>query len=231
MKTDNKTLTPVFRGSSLFYRNIQQSPRITWAAPLGGEHLGGKVKLEWKTQSPDIENIRYNLHSSKDSGATWQPLAADFEGKTKGESGGADKTGTQAAASWEWDTAKLPDGEYLLKVEGYWFDPLSQEKTSELSRPFFLCNTPPRIEITLWEIKNDRLLVKGFVTSSLAIVSGISCKIEKEEPRNILSADGMYDSTREEFSLDIPLPKAENLEIKVLDEAGNTKSLTRSVKP
>lgn len=230
LSTRKSNVTPSFSSTSIFYRNIQQEPVISLVSPQGGEYLGGKIKVEWKVQARDIANIKYNIFYSGDGGATWQSLASQYDAKGRIEGKATDKSGMESAtASVDWDTANIPDARAIIKIVGYWVS-LASESYPEISKPFFLCNTPPVIEITKWELKEKHLVVTGFVSTKKAMICNISCRVDKEEPNNLLPEKGMYDSNQEMFKIDINLkPGAKALEIKALDEAGNTKTLVRNI--
>jgi hypothetical protein len=230
LRAGGADVSPVFQGISFFYRALDQEPKVEWVTPDGGECLGGKVKLEWKARTPDSEGVSYDLHFSKDKGATWQSLIQGWRSKGEGEGASGQEGRSGQAVSWEWDTSKVADGEHLVRVTAYWYNPGGPDVTVKVSRPFLLCNTPPRIEIVSMEASKDRLLVKGFATSPLAVIYGITWRFDKEPPKPLLPVGGLYDSAREEFVLDIPLPKAAKvIEMKVTDEAGNTGSVSKEL--
>ncbi|MHB8603641.1 MAG: Ig-like domain-containing protein [Thermoplasmatota archaeon] len=75
------------------------APTVAFTAPAAGALLTGKATVSWTTADADGTKPIVILYESPDAGATWHVL---YSGS--------------AATSYAWDTAKLGDGSYSLKV-------------------------------------------------------------------------------------------------------------------
>ncbi len=72
--------SPLLRDVAFYYMPRNQPPRLTLAAPLGGEIWRGTQALKWSAEDPDKDTLTYVVSYSADNGRTWhavgEPLAA-----------------------------------------------------------------------------------------------------------------------------------------------------------
>lgn len=65
---------PSLRDISIAYLPRNQSPRLTLAAPTGGDIIHGSYSLKWSAVDPDKDTLTYEVFYSADGGATWKPV-------------------------------------------------------------------------------------------------------------------------------------------------------------
>jgi hypothetical protein len=75
-------------------------PDVQLVYPKGGERLSDIVTVQWSATDASDPILKIYLYLSDDNGATWNRIAQIFED----------------IREYHWDTTKVPDGEYILKV-------------------------------------------------------------------------------------------------------------------
>jgi hypothetical protein len=106
--------------------------------------------------------------------------------------------------SYEWDTRRVPDGRYLLKIEVS--DCLSRPepevmRREQVTRPFAIDNGRPFFR----EMQHDRQMDGSYVITGVAgdecsPVRSLSVSRNSGEWMPIFPEDGVFDSTKERFS-------------------------------
>lgn len=136
-----------------------------------------------------------------------------------------------------WDTSKLSDGAYLVKVVGS--DRLSNaadDKTGEaVSDQLLVVNQAPRLAafqktVTVKADKSVRL--EGFASHETVGIAGVQFKVGANDWASALATDGIFDSTFEAFIINTqPLPAGQHtIEVKAIDQAGNASTVTVNAK-
>ncbi|MHB0912812.1 MAG: SpoIVB peptidase S55 domain-containing protein [Armatimonadota bacterium] len=138
-------------------------------------------------------------------------------------------------SSFDWDTAKIADGSYLLKVTvtdeaSNPADALTDEAVSE---PVTVCNTAPLVRAfkkTL-VVEDGKASVEGVAQSGLVPISGVQYRIDSGAWAAALAGDRIFDQPFETFNITTKqLAKGKHtLEVQVADEAGNTASTKLTV--
>ncbi len=287
--------SPSLRDVSVYYLPRNQAPKLTLAAPLGGELLRGAASLRWSAIDPEKDTLTYQVSYSADGGRTWIPIgkptpaaaaptspsvtpplplaspgtppaptrssnvedalkrfreqlekdstltavqreekvrqARDmiqrFVQESPGASSAANADGVTRLASAEWDTRKVADGIYLLRVVVS--DAASNPNDSQLdvavSEPVIVSNTPPQLFVfergVVYEA-DRRLVVTGNATGKVSL-KGAQFRFGEGDWSAIDSEDGIWDSAMETFRFVATAPKSgeQMLEIRVIDLAGN----------
>ncbi|HEY0072582.1 MAG TPA: hypothetical protein VGB77_00655, partial [Abditibacteriaceae bacterium] len=157
---------PALARVEILYRARNIAPTITLTNLKGGEFWRAKKKIEWSGKDPDNDSLRYGVQISADNGATWKPLevAKDTE------------------ANYELDTAKWPDGTYVVKVEGNDAvrNPEDPQRDDVISLPFTIDNTAPRLEVAL-AIKDNQLWLSGVALDTLSPIAGAEWRFMPEK--------------------------------------------------
>lgn len=73
---------PGLRDIQIYYMPKNQAPRLTLAAPVGGEIWRGRQTLKWSAQDPDSDTLTYDVEYSADGGRTWKPVGGDADERT-----------------------------------------------------------------------------------------------------------------------------------------------------
>lgn len=66
--------SPALREINIYYLPLNRAPKLTLAAPLGGEIWSGSQNLKWSAVDPDSDTLTYELAYSSDAGRTWKPV-------------------------------------------------------------------------------------------------------------------------------------------------------------
>ncbi len=156
-----------------------------------------------------------------------------------GQDASAERPSKTNDTSRKWDTRKVPDGEYLLKVIAS--DELSNGSralTAEaVSGPVRVCNTKPEVFLfaATAEFSDGRLRrLEGRADGKGAPVAAVEYRVDgKGEWATAEPSDGIFDQEREFFVINIDgaQPGKRSVEVRVKDAAGNTASVTRDVAP
>jgi hypothetical protein len=178
----------------------------------GGEtpRPSSTVKISWRVDNPDQDEMRYRLFYRLDSEVQWRPMLKPSEKLT--------------ATDYSWDTSTLPEGTYRILVEGT--DELSNppervQKHSLASGPVLVDNTPPVFRSL--ELRGRRLT--GEVVDGVGPIARIDVSVAgSDEWRPIFPKDGVFDSPDEAFDTDVSaiVPAGPSIvAVRAYDTAGN----------
>jgi len=222
---ENKS--PILNDLTLFYRDRIMPPSILITSPEGGERWSGKKKIKWLVDTPNQEEIAYDIFYSDDEGKTWKEIKRNILPDIK-DSPAPPKTSTPE--EYEWNTNKLKDGTYIIKIKAYNnLDPADSSLQKEyITKPFIICNTPPEISILSRKSGDDFIEIRGLAKSKMVNITDVSYKIGDKKWYPAIPSDGIYDSPRKEFIIRInyPKPGLQEINIKGTDEAENTTEFT-----
>ena len=150
----------------------------------------------------------------------------ESEPADQGPAGG----GSTKQTSYTWDTTKVPDGNYLLKVVAS--DRVSNATgfmtDEKIIGPIMVANTAPKVEAFSKSLKvsaDGSAYVEGHAKGSVPM-AGVQYKVDNEDWMAAAASDGMFDTLSESFIVTTEsLPKgSHNIEIKAIDAAGNAAS-------
>jgi hypothetical protein len=170
------------------------------------------VKLRWKVDNPDGDELVYRLWLRTLNGAVWRPLAG--LGGVNGE--------PLTKPEWEWNTESLPDGHYVVRVVAS--DERSQPAPRALSfaldsQPMLIDNGRP--EILQWGVRYP--VVSGRIADSASAITAIEMAIDGGEWTLLSPVDGIADERQEQFSITLPrlLPGPHAVAIRATDSNAN----------
>jgi len=213
----------------------------------GGEPSDEEMERQMREEldrHPDLpESVRKQMWDSR---AAFIAKAREREAAARSrreEEAGKDSAPEQPSrtndTSRKWDTRKVADGEYLLKVIAS--DELSNGSRSltaeAISGPLRVCNTRP--EAILFAASagfvDGRLRrLEGRADGRGAPVAAVEYRLDgKGEWATAEPSDGIFDQEREYFVINVSeaAPGKRSVEVRVKDAAGNTASVTREVGP
>ncbi len=202
----------VLHDFTVSYQPMNQRPRITEIQvgddPLGrvarvarGTGAGGTaakprlplVKLRWKVENPDEDELVYRLYV--------RPLRQEREGQTGGEGwlrlGGADPL---TKPEYEWNTESVPDGVYEAKVvvSDERGNAAEQVLTHEmLAPPFVVDNRRPELWVS-YDLKTQR--ITGKAQDAVSPLSELSYAVDGGDFLPVAARDGVIDDLVEEFA-------------------------------
>ncbi|MCX7000277.1 MAG: hypothetical protein NT106_08305 [Candidatus Sumerlaeota bacterium] len=171
-----------------------------------------KVKINWKVNDPEGDQMRYTLYYKGEDEALWKKIEDKLDKNT-----------------YDFSTAPLPDGHYRIKVVAT--DLPSNPKTAAMeseyvSEIFIVDNTPPQFveELTYDRREKNSIVVHAAVEDKLSIISSAQYSVNAGDWFNLLPVDEIFDSERETFSFSLTDLKQEEVTITLMvtDEEGNT---------
>lgn len=171
------------------------------------------LKLTWKVDNPDQDELRYRLSYRLEGQAVWNDLLQPGEVVTKTE--------------YEWDTTTLPEGVYRVRVEA------SDERANPPDRvklhgrdssAILVDNTPPLLRNL--RVAGKRL--SGEASDGLGPIVRIEVALAgSDDFRPLFSSDGVLDEPSEAFDADVSRlvpPRPTLLVVRAYDAAGNAVS-------
>jgi hypothetical protein len=183
--------------------------------PASGGELGkaeSKVKLSWKVDNPDNDQLRYRLWFRFEGSSVWRPMLPSEEVLSK--------------TSYDWDTSGLPEGTYRVKVEAS--DELSNppgtvQRHALESGTVLVDNTPPVFR----QLTVGGQRIRGTAVDGVGPISRIEVSVDPNPSLWIpfFPTDGIFDDPSETFDLDVSslLGGGSRLvAVKVSDAAGNS---------
>ncbi len=227
LRSSNPENTPWLYETALYYRHVSQSALMEFEAPDGAQRWSGSQDVKWKVFVSNPSVMAFDLYHSYDAGDSWEPVKRGILPALEDlQKSAREKSQKPMVMSYKWDTRKVDDDWYLLKVEGYdRTDPENRYLISQVvSKPVMICNTSPEATLTGEELRGELLVVEGFAKSSLVNVKEVHYRIGQGKWNIAFAKDGIFDDTREKFHvyLNPPYPNRFKIEVKVFDEAGNT---------
>lgn len=173
-----------------------------------GEARRNAVKLGWKVDNADGDELRYRLRFRGDGETTWRALLRNQEWLT--------------ATNYEWPTEGLPEGWYRVEVEASDEsanpdDAVTRDRRA--SEPVLVDATAPVVSV---RVENGRVL--GDVRDGASAVLRMELAVDGGEWRPVRCADGVLDERGEAIDLALPagiVPGEHALSVRAYDEAGN----------
>jgi hypothetical protein len=166
------------------------------------------LKLRWKVENPDGDELIYKLWFRREGDSVWRPL------------GGPEPLGKP---EYDWSTDSVPDGRYAIRV---WS---SDEKVTATgaaldhrfeSPPFLVDNTKPEVA----GLAARGGAVTGRVRDAASAISAIEYSVDGGEFRPATVDDGILDERDEAFRIRLPkaLPPGPHLvNVRAWDAADN----------
>ena len=203
----------VLKGVRIIYRRQNRPPAIkSFKVPLvvgnvrklAADKVVAPIQLAWEAKDPDNDNLRYRLWLRRQQSGYWQDLLAGQ---------------VYTLNNFKWDTSRLPDGNYSLKLEAS--DELDNAKpaaATQMVGPLLIDNNPPVVVV---EEKPGEL--HGLVSDDFSCIAQIAYRVQGGEWILLDAEDGIFDTAEEFFKIILPtsLQPGQTLEIKGMDSAGN----------
>jgi len=165
------------------------------------------LKLRWKVENPDGDELNYRLAFRGENDAVWRPL------------GGPDPL---TKTEYDWNTEGLPDGTYVVKVTAS--DERSEPReraldTTFMSSPILVDNRKP--EVLGLAVKYP--YVSGRARDDQSPLVAMEYSIDGGDWQILSAADGICDDLVESFTIKLPtLPSGPHaVAVRVWDSADN----------
>jgi len=222
---------PLLAAAGIFYRFPPRAPELTILSPNVGAAWSGKNEIRWKSSGTDPDQLIFDLEYSLDSGATWQPI---LKGLVPTAASGKGRDPYTRNLEHEWNTRPVADGPCLVRITSRGrLDPNDPGlKREVVSSPFTICNTAPEVYLLSYQYGENLLTIRGVARSALVNLTAVSLKADDGSWVGALPSDGMFDSSREEFTAvaSLPGPGKYTLQVKVKDQAGNSTTLKKKIR-
>ncbi len=167
------------------------------------------LKLRWKTDNPDGDEVIYRLAFRQVGESVWRPLiSASVDWLTKPE--------------YDWNTEGIPDGVYVVRVIAS--DERSQPRDRALvsafeSSPLLVDNGRPVVE----ELTARYPMVTGRAKDDASAITQIEFAVDGGEFQLVSPTDGIADDLTEPFAIRLPAlvrgPHA--IAVRITDSADN----------
>jgi hypothetical protein len=171
-----------------------------------------QVTLNWDVDNPDADKLRYRLYYKRDGHDASLPVLPEHEILDKTEQ--------------RWETVSLPDGYYRVRVEAS--DELSTPapavaKNEATSAPILVDNHAPVIS----DLRLNGSKLGGRAEDALGPIVLLELSIDGGFFRVINSEDGLFDSPREQFSVELNAigPGLHVAAVRATDAARNTSTV------
>jgi hypothetical protein len=216
VKVGFPTAKTVLRDLTIYFQPQNQPPRVTEITV--GDEPGTRrnrsrprspvVKLRWKAENPDDDELTYKLWFREEGELNWKPLGGP-EPLTRTE--------------YDWNTESIPDGNYVVKVVAS--DERANPKEQALehsltSSPFLVDNRKPELS----ELTVNYPFASGRARDSFSPISELAYSIDGGDWQPFSPRDGVLDDPVEEFTVQLPKgisPGAHSLAVRAVDAADN----------
>ena len=157
----------------------------------GDEPAPTEVDLAWEATDPNEDRLTFDLHFRPQSSERMLTLAEDLE-----------------QAKFTWQTRRIPDGWYLVKVtarDALDNPPDMARTASRVSDPILVDHTPPGLQTAVSVHADGSVTITGEVKDARAPVASIAYIANDDERYTpVLPEDLILDSTSEAFEVTVP---------------------------
>jgi sugar lactone lactonase YvrE len=216
---------------SLAYLPQNQRARVTEFTTSDGSASGGAppaagtpvvhahatvLKLRWKVENLDGDELDYRLSFREQNEAGWRPL------------GGPDAL---LKPEYDWNTEGLPDGTYVVRIVTS--DERAQPRerlldSTYLSPPFLVDNRKPDVA----GLAAKYPFVSGRARDAASPITQIEMTVDGAEWHEVAPADGICDDLVEAFTVKLPAlaPGPHDVTVRAWDSADNVGAASITVK-
>jgi hypothetical protein len=216
---------------TLAYLPQNQRARVTEFTSSDGSAAGGTppsagtpvvhahatvLKLRWKIENLDGDELDYRLAFREQNGAVWRPL------------GGPDAL---LKPEYDWNTEGLPDGTYVVRIVTS--DERAQPRerlldSTYLSPPFLVDNRKPEVA----GLAAKYPFVSGRARDAASPITQIEMTVDGAEWHEVAPADGICDDLVEAFTVKLPrlAPGPHDVTVRAWDSADNVGAASITVK-
>ncbi|MCF6158331.1 MAG: hypothetical protein E3K32_07130 [wastewater metagenome] len=167
--------------------------------------------IHWEVKDPNNDTLQLVLYYKGTDEKAWKMLDKNTEKK----------------GFYIWDTLRLPDGEYHIRLvvsDEPDNPPETALRTEDITQPVMVDNSRPVIEsIQVVNKPDDRYVISGTAKDSYSNIARVQYTIDGQEWISAFPLDGIFDSTEEPFQITTKALPHDNytLIINVFDSEGN----------
>jgi outer membrane protein assembly factor BamB len=158
-------------------------------ARSGEDGASSLYKLEWKTDNPDGDRLRYRLYYRSEARPSWRPIVREGEVLTRPQ--------------YDWNTDGVPDGYYRLRVDASdeLDNPASATRVQQSeSEPFLIDNHPPHV----YDLRFANGKLTGIARDSQGPISRLEYTENGQDWQPLRPRDDLLDTREEPFELNRP---------------------------
>ncbi len=146
--------------------------------------------IEWEAADPNNDGLSYTIEYQLAGSDAWLPLAENL-----------------TALTFEWNTLRVPDGRYLLRViasDAPGNTPDMARTSTRQSDPVLIDNAPPQVKDLRPEVRGRAIRLTGSAVDAHSPIREVQVMVNGKEPwRAVLPTDLIFDSTSESFEVSI----------------------------
>jgi len=178
---------------------------------LGDSGKEGLFKISYKAKDDNSDKLIYKIDFRKLGRTNWIKLKEDHEKN-----------------DFQWDGKTVEDGRYEIRITANDVranTPQSGLTGSRVSEPVVVDNTGPVIEKSSLDKEKLTAVLKLKTRDALSAIEKVQYTVNSNsEWKSSLPDDKVYDTTEEEFTIEVKdLDEGENvIAVKVMDKVGNT---------
>ncbi len=181
-------------------------------------HRKGFRSVSWVALDNNGDKMSYDLYYKGTDETVWKTLAVEMLGVV-----------------YSWDSELMPDGRYEIKLVAK--DDLSNPpdmvlSSDKVSQPFVIDNSGPQVSELAVKSHGKKITLSFSVQDKLSPVESVEFAVNAEDWKLVYPDDGICDSKRESFTMELPGPVAKEATfvIKATDAIGNVGFGKRLVK-
>ncbi|HEV2424737.1 MAG TPA: hypothetical protein VGZ29_07915 [Terriglobia bacterium] len=176
----------------------------------GAPQTEHKTTIAWQADDPNGDRLTYSLYLRASDERDWHLLKDRLHEN-----------------NYTLDGSALPDGEYVARVvaSDAESNPPGQARAAELvSSPFWIVNTPPRIEVTSKQVQRGGAEIHFRASTSISPLRAAEVSLDGSPWKAAAADDGIIDSRVETFTVTVPelAPGEHEVLLRATDIAGNT---------
>lgn len=185
------------------------APVVPTPPPTGRGAHSPVLKLRWKVDNADGDELVYRLHFREQNEATWRPLAGVVgDPLTKAE--------------YDWNTEGVPDGLYVVHIiaSDERAQPADRALTAGFdSMPLLVDNRKPAVR----ELTARYPTLQGRAEDDASVITQIEYAVDGGDWHLVSPSDGIADELSEPFVIQLPKlsPGAHSVVVRATDSADN----------
>ncbi|MEN6303071.1 MAG: SpoIVB peptidase S55 domain-containing protein [Armatimonadia bacterium] len=206
MKRQDGAESPLLQRIAISYLPANQEPKAEFEATVGEKPLHETAKLTWTASDDDKDTLLATVEYRVAGTGKWEQIK---------QLAGDKKT-------CDWDTAKVKDGLYDLRltVSDEPSNPANPLSAQQMVYAVRVDNAKPEVLLQNVAEKDGKLVVEG-IASDGHCVAEVAYQVD-EQWRGAVAVDGVFDGQYEQFRLAVPLTEGKlKSKLRVRDSAGN----------
>ncbi|HEY1336157.1 MAG TPA: hypothetical protein VGF59_01540 [Bryobacteraceae bacterium] len=207
-----KSVTPSSSAFSVTVTDSGDAPTTSAGTPTQtlSRATSQQITVNWQAEDPDGDRLIYNLYFRGADETRWMPLRSDMHEN-----------------AFTFDADILADGKYFFRVTASDREanpPSSAREAQLVSSPVMIDNTPPTVTIGIVHYSNGAAHVEWEAVDAASPLRRCEYSLDAAGWAPVAAADGVIDSMREKFALDLSglAPGEHLLVVRAADSANNT---------